>query len=228
MSTQLQSIAIIPARGGSKRLHRKNIRLVNGKPLLSYPICSALSSGCFDKVIVSSDDHEILGIGADNGAETFLRDTSLSNDMATVDQVCLDVLSHHNYLSSYSFCCIYPTSIFLTSDDFVASMNILDEETDFVMGVSNYNFHPFQAMKVENSYLKQMWPEYDELKSQQYPEMYVSNGSLYWAKTEVFKKEKTFYGNRLKGFAVDTIDINNEDDLINAQSRASCIGLKIT
>ena len=228
MSTQLQSIAIIPARGGSKRLHRKNIRLVNGIPLLSYPIRTALSSGCFDKVIVSSDDHEILDIGADYGAETLWRDTSLSDDIATVDQVCLDVLSHHDYANSYSFCCIYPTSIFVTTDDLVASKNILDEETDFVMGVSEYNFHPFQAMKIENSYLKQMWPEYDELKSQQYPEMYVSNGSLYWAKTAMFKKEKTFYGNRLKGFVVDTIDINNEDDLISAQSRASSIGLKIS
>ena len=115
MTSSVQPIAIIPARGNSKRLPRKNILPWKGIPLIGHCIINALATKLFSEVIVSSEDQEILEISERYGARALKREAGLSKDNSTVAEVCLDVMSNYEYI--HEFCCIYPTSIFLTSDD---------------------------------------------------------------------------------------------------------------
>ena len=159
----MMKVAIIPARGGSKRLPRKNIVPVLGKPILSYPITAAQESALFDAVIVSTDDEEIAESARSTNARVVERSTELAHDRATVVQVCLDVLEvlrHENQLPDY-FCCIYATALFITPDDLRRSFRLLQGKpaADFVMGVSEYNLHPVQALVEKDGYLTPMWPE---------------------------------------------------------------------
>ncbi|MEJ2452193.1 MAG: hypothetical protein P8047_16280 [Gammaproteobacteria bacterium] len=101
-----------------------------------------------------------------------------------------------------------------------------EPKADYVMGVSAYNYHPVQALKKERDYLTYMWPEYLGKQSQEYPELLVSNGTLYWANTNIFLKDKTFYGRRLKGYESYSIDIDTVEDYTEAQRIASMRGLK--
>lgn len=210
-------IAIIPARGGSKRLPRKNILQINGKPIIYYPISAALESNLFDEVIVSTEDKEIAEIAEQVGASISLRPESLAQDRSTVVEVCNELLSRKGYQYVESFCCIYATAIFLTADDLRESYAKLLEEPliDYVMGVSAYNFHPVQALINRGGYLESMWPELNKLQSQTYPDLVVSNGTLYWAKTKEFINDKTFYGKNLVGYNLPedhAVDIDTIDD----------------
>jgi pseudaminic acid cytidylyltransferase len=213
------NVAIIPARGGSKRLPRKNILPVLGKPILSYPIKAALESGLFDSVIVSTDDEEIAQSARSATARVMERSKELAQDRVTVVQVCLDVLEalrNENQLPNY-ICCIYATALFITPDDLRRSFQLLQRKpkADFVMGVSQYNLHPVQALVEKDGYLTPMWPEYIHLQSQFQPHLVASNGSLYWAQVSAFQEVKSFYGRKLKGYVIPKIravDIDTQGD----------------
>ncbi len=224
----MKRIAIIPARGGSKRLPRKNILPVAGRPLLSYPIRAARESGLFERVIVSTEDDEIAGIASKAGGEVLQRPLELAGDRSTVVEVCLHVLASLKDHSISEFCCLYATALFITADDIKKSHVLLKDEpqADFVMGVSGYDLHPIQALREDNGFLQPMWPEYESLQSQFYPELVASNGTLYWARVEEFRLAKTFYGPRLKGFRVPRsrlIDINTPEELQEARRMAERI-----
>lgn len=220
-----RNIAIIPARGGSKRLPRKNILPINGKPMISYPIFAAIKSELFDEVIVSTEDKEISSIAESFGATVSKRPESLAQDRSTVVQVCEELLENDEYKSVENFCCIYATAIFIISEDIISSYKFIStkDQADYVMGVSGYNYHPVQALKKVDGYLQNMWPEYNKTQSQLFPELVVSNGTLYWAKRAAFLKDKTFYGERLVGFQLDsdgTVDIDTPEDYENAKKLA--------
>lgn len=227
---QQRKIAILPARGGSKRLPRKNILPVNGFPMIAYPIRAALLTGIFSDVVVSTEDDEIREISERHGATVAHRPVELSQDKSSVADVCAHVLSLPQYHSCELFCCIYATALFVKPENIVESMQLLhnEPEADYVMGVSNYNYHPVQALRSANGYLSYMWPEYEELKSQDYPELKVSNGTLYWARTENFLRDQTFYGERLKGYELEAVDIDTERDYEEAKRVAANSGLKLT
>lgn len=217
-----KNIAIIPARGGSKRLLRKNILPINGKPMISYPILTAIKSGLFDEVIVSTEDKEISLIAESFGAIVSKRPESLAQDRSTVVQVCEDILEKDEYKTVESFCCIYATAIFITPEDIINSFKLLTTKppADYVMGVSGFNYHPVQGLKEMDGYLQSMWPEYNDKQSQFYPHLVVSNGTLYWAKRTAFLRDKTFYGERLVGYQLDsdhTVDIDTPEDYENAK-----------
>lgn len=210
-------IAVIPARGGSKRLPRKNILPLNERPLISYPIQSAIESELFDSVVVSTEDQEIAEIAARYNAAIDKRPDSLAGDRSTVVQVCEHVLQLPEYATVELFCCIYATAAFITPADLKKSFQLLDnpQPADFVMGVSEYNYSPVQALKKEDGYLKSMWPEYNKMQSQFYPELVVSNGTLYWGRRNPFLEELTFYGRRTVGYLVPherAIDIDTPAD----------------
>ena len=215
------NIAIIPARGGSKRLLKKNILPVQGKPMLAYPIASAVKSNVFDQVIVSTEDKAIGEIGSEAGARFLKRPKSLAQDRSTVAQVCKHVLlelEKENVIPEY-FCCIYATAIFVTPEDIVDSLKLLNKTASInvVMGVSKYNLQPVQALKKgPDELLKPMWPEYVNIQSQFHPYLVVSNGTLYWAKTERFLKKETFYDDALLGYEmpwVRALDIDTKESL---------------
>ncbi len=226
MNTGVKQIAIIPARGGSKRLKRKNILPICGKPMLSYPINTALKSGLFDEVVVSTEDDEIAQAATDAGAATIRRPDKLAQDRSTVVQVCSHILSLPEYDKVESFCCIYPTAILITSQDLLDSRKLMDEQpgADFVMGVSHYNYHPVQALSEHNGFLRSMWPEYQGVQSQFYPDLVVSNGTFYWAAKKVFVTAPSFYGKRLRGFLIPpnrAVDIDTLEDYEKAKSLLS-------
>ncbi|MEM7562074.1 MAG: acylneuraminate cytidylyltransferase family protein [Pseudomonadota bacterium] len=207
-------VAIIPARGGSKRLPRKNILPVNGQPIISYPIAAARASNLFDEVLVSTEDSEIAEIAAHFGAKIVSRPAEYARDQSSVVDVCNHVLESESYSDVTEFCCIYATALFLCSEQIVAAYALFSNSTstDCVMGVSSYNYHPVQAMKKEGDYLVSMWPEYEQLKSQDYPELVVSNGSLYWCCRAAFQEQQTFYTRNLQGYKLNSIDIDTDAD----------------
>lgn len=220
----MRQIAIIPARGGSKRLPRKNILPINGQPMITYPIAAALQSRLFDEVIVSTEDSEIAEVAVQAGASVIERPVALAQDRSTVVQVCSHILSLPQYQDVDNFCCIYATAILLKVKNLKESRALLSSEVDFVMGVTQYNYHPVQALCDQEGYLSFMWPSYKGLQSQFYPELVVDTGTLYWAKTVEFLKVQSFYGPRLKGYAFnndETVDINTLIDYERAKSLLS-------
>jgi N-acylneuraminate cytidylyltransferase len=124
------NLAIIPARGGSKRIQKKNIKLFHGKPIISYSILTAISSGLFERVIVSSDDDKIIDISKKYGAEVLSkRSSELSDDFTPINSVIKDVLIElgDEALKYKNICCIYACSPFITTDDLINSLNIMEE-----------------------------------------------------------------------------------------------------
>jgi CMP-N-acetylneuraminic acid synthetase len=221
-------VAIIPARGGSRRLPRKNILPILGKPLLFYPVQAALKTALFDQVIVSTEDEQIKQVAGDCGARVMDRPEQLACDQASVVQVCQDVLAQLAGKGGLptQFCCIYATAVFITPEDLQASFLMMEQfvDADMVMGVSPFNLQPLQALEsCENGYLKPRWPAYSRQQSQCHPKLMASNGTFYWAKTHAFLKNKTFYPERLAGYELPwlrAIDIDTPDDYENAQRLA--------
>lgn len=214
---------MIPARGGSKRLPRKNILEVGGLPMLAHPIQAARASGLFDAIYVSTEDAEIARVARELGADVIERPQEIAQDRSTVVQVCLHALETHPEIER--LCCLYATAILLRPDSLIASHALLDDEpeADFVMGVSEYEHPPLQALKAdERGFLSYMWPEWRGVQSQFQPHLVVSNGSLYWARAAALRAEKTFYGHRLRGWPVppeQVSDIDTTDDLERVRHR---------
>lgn len=208
-------IAIIPARGGSKRLPRKNIIPLGGKPLLQRVIECCLDTGFFQKVIVSTEDAEIEKIALESGAYIHSRNIDLAQDKSTVVDVCLDVLSFHECVG---FCCVYATAALLTPDTLIKSAEhfLLESDTNGLMGTAKYNYSPLQALKVDDGgYAQMLMPEFMKVQSQNHPKTKVSNGTFYWAKKTTFINEKTFYSSKLKVFDVpesETCDLDTPQD----------------
>lgn len=217
-------VAIIPARGGSKRLPRKNILPINGLPTIAYPIQAALESGLFNDVIVSTEDAEIAEVAQKHGASILERPESLAQDASTVKQVCthtLEVLEDNGKLPD-SFCCIYATAVFITSDDLIDSAKTLNAKPwpDFVMGVSDYNLQVMQAMHADNGYLTPRFPDEIHKQSQLQPDYVASCGMFYWAKTTAFLETQSFYGEKLCGHFIPRLracDLDTPEDYELAQ-----------
>ena len=212
-------VALIPARGGSKRLPRKNILPVLGRPMLHYPVKAALDSGCFDRVIVSTEDREVRGVAVGSGARVMERPVHLVQDRSTVAQVCLDALARlaEQGFKPDWFCCIYPTAIFITPEDLHASFALAQQNTraNCVMGVSDFNLQPLQALeKDENGFLKSRWQACFN-QSQFNPDLVASNGTLYWCRTESFLQQKSFYTDKMVGYKIPwirAIDLDTPED----------------
>ena len=211
--------AIIPARGNSKRLARKNILPWRGIPLIAHTIRNALSSNIFCEVIVSSEDDEILNCAENYGANTVRRRNALSKDTSTVVEVCTDVID--TYKSIDTFCCIYATAVKLKPKTIENSFNEFShsQNSNFLMGVSLYNYPPQQALvESDSGNLQLLNPSFKGIQSQQFQNCYVSNGTFYWSKAKSFLEAKSFYGVGLRPFLVpeeQVSDINTEEDYKN-------------
>lgn len=220
----MKPLAIIPARGGSKRLPRKNVLEVGGRAMLAWPIEAARESGLFERVVVSTDDAAIAAAASEAGAQVHERAAALGADCATVAQVCTEWLEALRASGGPpdTFCCLYATALFVEPADLAASQALLDEPpaADFVMGVSTFSPHPVQALVESDGFLRSMWPEYAELQSQHYPDLVASNGTLYWARTAAFLEAGGFYGERLRGYLMPrerAVDIDTPADLALAR-----------
>ncbi len=221
-SNPMKTIAIIPARGGSKRLPRKNILPLGGEPMLSYPVRAALESGVFDEVYVSSDDDDMNAVARQYGATTVDRPAETATDTA-------HELSAVNYLldgldsDPVHFCVIYPTAAFILPEDLTQSYDVLrtDEDCDVLMSVSDYDIHPYKALvQDENGYWQMMFPKECKMRSQHYPKTVASNGTFYWFKTSSYRADPTYYPETLKTYVLPSeraIDIDTRADYEYAQ-----------
>ena len=192
-------VAIIPARGGSKRIFRKNIKVFCGKPIIAYSIQAALESGCFDSVIVSTDDAEIAGIARDFGADVpFLRPAEISDDHSTtIDVMChsIDWLEEQGSALD-AICCIYATAPFITPDDLRSSyQKLVVEDADFVFSATEFPFPVQRALQLsESGEVSMLYPEHELTRSQDLPVAYHDAGQFYWGKKSAFLKRKSIFG----------------------------------
>ncbi len=224
----MRRIALIPARGGSKRLPRKNIIDFLGKPIIGWTIESAIQSGCFDRVVVSTEDDEIAKVAKDYGAEIDDRDAGLSTDDARVLDVCTEFLERESDCDV--LCVLYATAPLRTADDIKKTVDLVSAgECDFSVAVTDYDMPPHQALKdTASGIAAPMWPELVNKRSDEIGKLVVDNGSTYAVSVPAFLKEKTFYGEKLKTHFMPrerSQDIDEEIDLEIAKIFATKQGL---
>lgn len=213
------TIAIITARGGSKRIPKKNIREFCGKPIIAYGILAALESECFDEVMVSTDSGEIAEIARQYGANVpFMRSVESSNDYATTADVLLEVLNEYSergYDYEYA-CCIYPTAPFITNSRIKTAMETLfREDADTVMPIAAFSFPPQRGLAVKDGKVFPMYPEYILERSQDLSQVYHDCGQFYCFNVDNFLKEKRIIGRNTIPIIMDELevqDIDNEMD----------------
>jgi len=191
------SIAIITARGGSKRIPRKNIKDFLGYPIIKYSIEAALKARCFDDVIVSTDDEEIAAIARSFGANVpFLRSMENANDFATTADVISEVLNDlkkQGKVFKYC-CCIYPTAPFVTSDKLQDAYDSLSKSgAKSVVPVVRFGFPILRSFKIENSLVKMNWPEHMNSRSQDLPPAFHDCGQFYFLEVDNFLKDKKLF-----------------------------------
>ncbi len=221
----IEKVCIIPARGGSKRLPRKNIKMFCGEPIIARPIRSAQESGMFSEIIVSSDDQEILEYSHSIGAHAIHRPEGLCTDnspeISTYAHTINEISSSLEMLRPLAFCAIYPTAAFITKYDIINSYNrMISLGADSCMGVTKYESpHPYQALVESGSGdFHLAYPLGNELKK--YPDAYASNGSLYWFNTNRFMMNNTYFPERLCVYETFNVDINTIDEFEKAEAIA--------
>lgn len=181
----MKNIAIIPARGGSKRIPRKNIKPFMGKPIMAYSIETALKSNLFDVVMVSTDDEEIADIARQYGAEVpFMRSEQTANDFATTNDVLKEVIrcyAERGHRFDY-MCCIYATAPLVQSDDLAEAFEHLKNGGyKSVYPVVEFSYPIWRCLDVfRNGTMSRHWPEYEHSRSQDLPKEYHDSGTFYW------------------------------------------------
>ena len=212
-------LAIIPARGGSKRIPRKNIKDFLGSPIIKYSIDASLQAGCFDEVMVSTDDREIAHIALALGAKIpFMRSEATSNDFAITAAVILEVLNEYKMrgMEFEYFCCVYPTAPFVTAEKLRAAYNkLIVSKAEALVPVVRFGFPIFRSFKIENGLVRMNWPEHMATRSQDLPPAFHDCGQFYFLKTEAFFEHKKMFPDLTVPFEVpesEVQDIDSEED----------------
>ncbi len=194
-----KNIAIIPARGGSKRIPQKNIKNFLGKPIIAYSIEAALKSRLFDEVMVSTDDEKIAEVSKKWGAKVpFLRSKENANDYAGIADVLIEVLNEYKNrnIEFENVCCILATAPFIQADDLMDSYSkLLKSIYDSVFPVVRYSFPIQRAMQFEGDKIKMIWPENLITRSQDLTPSFHDAGLFYWIKTNVVLQYKRLWTN---------------------------------
>ncbi len=219
-------IAIITARGGSKRIPKKNIRDFLGKPILAYSIEAALGSGLFDEVMVSTDSTEIADIAERFGAKVpFYRSDATSNDYATTNDVILEVLDKYERRGeNFDIAvCLYPTAPFVTAQKLISAVKELeDSDADTLIPVVPFSYPPQRALIIDQGKLRFLYPENLDARSQDLMPHYHDVGQFYVIRTEAFKVNKKLMVGNILPFIVDereVQDIDNESDWAIAEMK---------
>lgn len=215
----MKTLAIITARGGSKRIPRKNIKDFNGKPIMAYSIEAAVKAGVFDTVMVSTEDEEIAEIGKKFGAEVpFFRSDETASDYATTTDVLMEVLDEYDKRGQHFdiACCIYPTAPFVTPKRLTEAVNTLAEsDDDTIIPVVAFSYPPQRAMVIENERLKFLYPENLIVRSQDLEKHYHDAGQFYVFKTDAFRANRNLLLGNILPLILDEMevqDIDTEED----------------
>jgi len=192
------NVAIIPARGGSKRVPGKNIKSFAGKPIIAYSIEAAKASGVFDKIIVSTDSKRIAQVAETCGAEVpFMRPPELADDFTSTAAVLLHALNWliQDGTSPDYICCIYATAPFAGAGYIQEGLKLITEkEVSSVFSVTTFPFPILRALKMtENGHLAMFWPEFEMRRSNDLPEAYHDAGQFYWMDSRKFLETKRVY-----------------------------------
>lgn len=211
----MKNIAIIPARGGSKRIPRKNIKDFMGKPIIAYSIQAALQSNLFDEVMVSTEDKEIASIAQQYGADVpFLRSAETSNDYATTVDVLNEVLceyakrgQHFDYMS-----CIYATAPFITAKRLKqAYVDMIEHNYDGCYPIVQYSYPIQRCLVSNNGIISRKWSQYENSRSQDLEPTYHDAGQFYFYKVDAFnKKDKILNGIILSELEVQDLDTETD------------------
>ncbi|MFZ1813843.1 MAG: pseudaminic acid cytidylyltransferase [Rhizobiaceae bacterium] len=226
MKDQASAICIIPARGGSKRIPRKNIRPLGGLPLIAHPIRAALQCGLFARVIVTTDDEEIAAISREHGAEVpFMRDAALADDFTGTADVIVDAIERAGTRAHEYTCCLYPTAPLISSQDLVSALdNLRQSGADSLVSTTHFDFPPLRAFSVSpdggpggepGGRIAFNWPEFAMTRSQDLPELVHDAGAFYWMKTATFMHSRAIVTADTIGYRLDrlkAIDIDTEED----------------
>lgn len=208
----MKNLCIIPARGGSKRIPRKNVKPFLGKPMIAYSIEAALASNLFDEVMVSTDDEEIAKVARQYGAKVpFMRSAETANDFATTADVLHEVINKYKELGQVfdNFCCIYATAPMMQSKDIISAYNRL-QSSDFtiVYPVVQFSYPIWRCLDLaEDGSMKRHWPEFENSRSQDLPKEYHDTGTFYWYKTKEWLAGNILTG----GIEVDETTIQDID-----------------
>lgn len=208
-------IAMITARGGSKRIPGKNIRNFCGKPIIAYGIEAAIKSGIFDQIMVSTDSEEIAEIAKGYGAEVpFMRSQDTSGDFATTSEVIMEVLQRYEEMGIVfdTAVCIYPTAPFVTPQKLKEAVQILEEtEKIEVMPVVKYSYPPQRGYVREGSEIKMKYPEYRDTRSQDLEEIYHDAGQFYCLNVEKYMQCGGEFTDQIAPVIVDEMEVQDID-----------------
>jgi len=214
----MSNLAIIPARGGSKRIPKKNIKEFLGEPIINYPIKAAISSGCFDKVMVSTENEEIAAIAKSCGAEIpYMRSIETSNDFATTADVIREVITNYEKVGEKftHICCLYPTAVFASVKIIQqANMIMLQERVSGVATIVPYQ-HPIeQALEIDNDqHISYREPQFSIIRTQDLTAYYHDAGQLYFLSVERFLEERKIFLTRMKAIILDPIRVQDIDTI---------------
>ncbi|MEM9820728.1 MAG: pseudaminic acid cytidylyltransferase [Bacteroidota bacterium] len=215
----MQRIAIIPARSGSQRIARKNVKNFLGKPILAYPIEAALASKMFDTVMVSTDDTEIAELAIQLGASVpFMRSSKNADHFATTADVLLEVLiNYHGRGEQYDYtCCLYPTAPFTSVQHLQNAFEHLQEgQYDCVFPVLEFDYPIQRALKMEEGKVSMFQPEHLNTRSQDLTPAFHDSGQFYWLNTSTFLHKKqiwTDHTGAIELSPMDAHDIDTEKD----------------
>lgn len=219
-------LAVIPARGGSKRIPKKNVRALGGKPLLAHTIEAAMESGLFDRIVVSTDSQEIAEVAAQYGAEIpFLRDPGLSDDHVPVSAATVDAarrLDPEGNIFEY-VCQLMPNCPFRTAADIVDSYHQLVETgANSQLSVVRYGWqNPWWALRRNEAFiLEPLFNDAMTARSQDLPELFCPTGAVWWARTDALRREGTYHVLGRTGWEIPWVrglDIDTEDDWVMAE-----------
>ncbi|MAB87020.1 MAG: pseudaminic acid cytidylyltransferase [Rhodobacteraceae bacterium] len=209
-------IAFIPARGGSKRLPRKNVMNLQGRPMISWTINAAIQADCFDEIYVSTDDDEIAAVASLDGATPLIRPDPLAGDDASVTQVLVDYLGQQTSMPE-TVVVLYATAPMRSAEDILATRNLLEPgKCDFAVAVSRYQFPPHQALKLESDdFASPVWPDLVTKRTSELGDLVVDNGSTYAVHSLAFLEHRTFFGPGTRVHAMPftrSIDIDEPSD----------------
>lgn len=211
------NIAMITARGGSKRIPYKNIKDFCGKPILAYSIESALQSGIFDEVMISTEDGEIARIAQNYGAAfPFKRSDRMADDHATTIDVMLEVVECYQKLGIYpdTVCCLYPTAPFVTAQKLKDAYNLFQSSgAQALIPIVKFSFPPQRSFVVCDGYLEFKWKEYELSRSQDLETYYHDAGQFYMIRTDVMKREHTLVPEKTIPLICSEMEVQDIDNL---------------
>jgi CMP-N,N'-diacetyllegionaminic acid synthase len=214
-----QILAVIPARSGSKRLPKKNIKMLLGKPLLAYTIDSVKNSRNVDRLIVSTEDNEIADISHAYHAEVLMRPLELAQDESSTEDVVINVLEQLQNTEHYTpdiIILLQPTSPLRTTEDIDHAMNtFLTSSGDSLISVTEFDHTPYWAFRIEKGVLRPEFTKEKLKRSQELPKLYRPNGSIFIIRTPTFLKNRSFYTNHIIPYVMPrerSIDIDDEFD----------------